>query len=275
MLLTVFFHFLGLAHSSPSARQAHKEKSTMQRKLFLLAAILAFSICPARAQDYTDAYLNSVNFNTVYPCGNQGTPTQQMQQALISVVNHSGGTIDMTCYQTAVAIASDLFTAITVPVTLILPQHTVTVNANSTIGSNFFIPCASGGSIVAGAGKTLTNNSLGGCANLTNFFQCTLFYAGVLATGTGANGPDYLFPAAYTPRSMFAVVKSAPTGSAITIVVTVNGVAYGSTLTIAAGALRSNTASPSTSVNQDDKLNYNITSVGSSYPGEDMTLVVR
>jgi hypothetical protein len=61
------------------------------RKLKLLALALILAGAPlARAQNYTDAYLNSVNYNSVYPCGNQGTPTVQMQQALLSVANHGG-----------------------------------------------------------------------------------------------------------------------------------------------------------------------------------------
>ena len=116
------------------------------------------------AQAYQDAYLSSLNYTLVYPCGlPYSTPTSQIQQSLLTVSYYGGGVIDLTCYQTAITITADIFTSVTMPVTLILPKHTVTVNANSTIGNNFYIPCNTGGSIVAGGGFTVTNNSIGGC----------------------------------------------------------------------------------------------------------------
>ena len=135
-------------------------------KLLALASFILLGHQLGHAQQpYQDAFLSSMNFTTQYPCGNSAVGmTGQIKQALQSAQYYGGGTVDLTCFQTVVTITADIFTAITKPITLILPEHVVTVNANSTIGANFYIPCSTGGSIVAGGGFTLTNNSFGGCA---------------------------------------------------------------------------------------------------------------
>lgn len=113
----------------------------------------------ANAQTYTDAFLNSVNRTWQAPCGSPGAPTAQISNSLASLTMYQGGTLDLECYQQAVSITADVFSPVSVPVTMFLPAHTVTVNANATIPSNFMICSISGGSIVAGAGYTLTNNA--------------------------------------------------------------------------------------------------------------------
>ena len=128
---------------------------------FTLAAALFFASAPqTHGQGYTDAFLTSTNYNTAFPCGNTGTTTtQQIQYAFQAASHYSGGTVDLTCYQSGISITSDIFSPVSANILLWLPEHTVTVNANATIPSNFEICHGPGGSIVAGSGFTLTNNA--------------------------------------------------------------------------------------------------------------------
>lgn len=129
----------------------------------LLFAICLFNLLlscrPIRAQVWTDAFLNSINRTWQAPCGTFGAATSQIANSLASLTQYQGGTLDLDCYQEAVSITADVFSPISVPVTVFLPAHTVTVNANATIPHNFMICSISGGSIVAGVGYTLTNNA--------------------------------------------------------------------------------------------------------------------
>lgn len=131
--------------------------------------LLLFAICllnflfachPVSAQNYTDIFLSAINRTWQAPCGGSGTVTQQIANSLASLTTNQGGTLDLDCYQQAISITSDIFSPVSVPVTIFLPAHTVTVNANATIPANFMICSISGGSISAGVGFTLTNNAL-------------------------------------------------------------------------------------------------------------------
>ena len=131
------------------------------RKVFLLLILASLAGAGrVRAQGYTDAFLTSINYNTAFPCGNTGTgPTQQLQFALENASHYSGGTVDATCYQTAITLSADIFSPVSAKILLYLPEHPVTVNANATIPSNFELCGGPGASIAAGVGFTLTNNS--------------------------------------------------------------------------------------------------------------------
>ena len=83
----------------------------------------------------------------------------QLSDAFINLTRYAGGTLDLNCYESAIAISSDVFSPVHVFVLMFLPEHAVTVNANATIPSNFMICSGPGGSIAAGAGFTLTNNA--------------------------------------------------------------------------------------------------------------------
>lgn len=110
---------------------------------------------------YTTGYFARVNNTWTAPCGNPPfDTTDQLTGALANLTASYGGTIDLNCYETNITVTADVFSPVTVPVVMFLPEHTVTVNANATIGSNFEICSGPGGSIVAGAGYTLTNNAL-------------------------------------------------------------------------------------------------------------------
>lgn len=134
----------------------------MRIKLIFLLAVFAASLSPVRSQNplYTDAWLNSVNRTWVAPCGGPGaTTTDQIKNIFINLKQSSGGTLDLNCYQNDQTITADIFSTVTQPIIMFLPEHAVTVNANSTIGSNFMICSGPGGSIAAGLGFTLTNNA--------------------------------------------------------------------------------------------------------------------
>lgn len=124
--------------------------------IFLFAPLLA------RAQTYTDAWLNSINANTQMPCGNyQLSITAQIQASIQQVVNKGGGVVDLTCYTTAITLTADVWSSVTgTPITMVLPAQTITVNANATIPNNWTMVFHQGSSIVAGNSFTLTNNSI-------------------------------------------------------------------------------------------------------------------
>lgn len=126
--------------------------------LFAFCLLNCF-LLSAQAQGWTDASLSAINRTWQAPCGGSGTATQQIANSLASLTSYQGGTLDLDCYQQAVSITADVFSPVSVPVTVFLPAHTVTVNANATIPANFMICSISGGSIVAGVGFTLTNNA--------------------------------------------------------------------------------------------------------------------
>lgn len=77
-----------------------------------------------------------------------------------------------------------------------------------------------------------------------------------------------------TIQDSYAVVGTAPTGAAITVNVKLNGTLL-FTLTIPAGATKSNTFTGPRAIQQGDLLSVDITAVGSTDPGADLTVMVR
>jgi hypothetical protein len=129
--------------------------------ILILAACWICAAPAARAQGgYTDVLLSTINSNTDFPCGGTGsTATENIQQALQNAAHYGGGTVDLTCYQGAISLSADVFSPISAPILLYLPEHAVTVDANATIPANFEICGGPGASIAAGGGFTLTNNA--------------------------------------------------------------------------------------------------------------------
>jgi len=129
-----------------------------------LALVLLVLLCVPvlHAQVYGNAYETSLNGSTQYPCGQmrgdpRGTPTDQIAASIHALV--VGGRVDLTCYQEAISITSDIFSPVAKPVTLILPPTAVTVDADATIPANFCVLYPAGASLAAGFGFTLTDNS--------------------------------------------------------------------------------------------------------------------
>ena len=142
----------------------------MKPFLAMICAVLSLAMAAPFAHgqnypQYTEQFIGNLNWDTVNPCGwpNGQSPTAQMQGALGNLQFYGGGVLDLTCYVTNITVTADVFSPISAPVTLILSPHTITVNANATIPSNFTIICYAGGSIVAGGGYTLTNNAASIC----------------------------------------------------------------------------------------------------------------
>ena len=106
---------------------------------------------------YSHGYLVSLNDSIQYPCGFNGTPTEQWGYSFFALA--TGGDVDATCYQTAFNITADIFSPVAKPILIWLPDVAITVNANATIPSNFMLCYGPGSSIAAGAGYTLTNNA--------------------------------------------------------------------------------------------------------------------
>jgi hypothetical protein len=106
---------------------------------------------------YTAAWLASLNAQTYFPCGFGGGQTKQLQTVFAAIP--AGGTVDMTCYQTPVVLTADVFSPVSKPILIWLPESSVTINANATIPSNFMLCKGPGSSYAAGVGYTLTDNS--------------------------------------------------------------------------------------------------------------------
>jgi hypothetical protein len=131
-------------------------------KPLLLAGLMLAGLTGARAQTppYTDAWISSLNYNTEYPCGLLGTPTDQIKAAIAQAAYYGlGGTVDLTCYQTDITLTSDIFASVTAEIKLVLPEHTVTVGANVTIPANFTLVYGPKSALARSPGFVLTDNS--------------------------------------------------------------------------------------------------------------------
>jgi hypothetical protein len=132
-------------------------------KIFVLGLALFLVGAPqlgAQYYPYTQAHLLSLNDSTQYPCGNRGSATQQISASIAAIP--TGGTVDLTCYQSPITITSDIFSSVTTPLAIILPPVKVTVNANTTIPATMTLIYNPGSVLAAGAGYVITNNSNAG-----------------------------------------------------------------------------------------------------------------
>jgi hypothetical protein len=77
-------------------------------------------------------------------------------------------------------------------------------------------------------------------------------------------------------RDIYAIVNTAPAGAAIVLQINVNGASYAS-VQIPAGATISNVRNGfgMPALRAGDLLSLNITGVGTTVPGSDLTLVLR
>lgn len=83
--------------------------------------------------------------------------TLQMSTSLAAI--KANGTVDMTCYQNPLSFNSDIFSPVSKYVTVIMPPTTLTLNADTTIPSNFMLCYRSGSALTPGIGHSLTDNS--------------------------------------------------------------------------------------------------------------------
>jgi hypothetical protein len=125
--------------------------------LIILAIILTPLSALSQAFPYTHARLLSINDSWQAPCGQAGAPTQQIATSLQSVP--AGGTLDLTCYQTPIALTQDVFSPVSIPITLILPPFPITVSTNVTVPSNFTLVYQNGSALAVSTGYLLTDNS--------------------------------------------------------------------------------------------------------------------
>jgi hypothetical protein len=132
--------------------------------LFLVSWCLAGRVAfPQQNPLYNDVYLQSINKSWQAPCGQFGTPTQQIQSALVALPS-TGGTLDLSCYTSPITLTQDVFSPVTEPVTVILPAVTVYLAANTTIPSNFQI-CPRAGSLLSVITGALTNSTFNAGGN--------------------------------------------------------------------------------------------------------------
>ena len=139
------------------------------RGLALLLFFLSTVFClpaPVFAQSYvgpvyTQQFIGVINNNTQLPCGIPpgAPPTVQIQTAFQQDQFYAGGAVNLDCYAGPIAITADIFSPISANIIVWGGEHAITVNANATIPSNFEICFGPGGSIAAGVGYTLTNDS--------------------------------------------------------------------------------------------------------------------
>lgn len=95
---------------------------------------------------------------------------------------------------------------------------------------------------------------------------------GTLAIGSNL-GPIAALPATCTPSSVSVALKTAPLGSSLVVVVYVNGVIW-QTVTVAASATTGSTAN-TTQITAGQLIRVDITAVGSTYPGGDITVFIN
>jgi hypothetical protein len=108
--------------------------------------------------------------------------------------------------------------------------------------------------------------------------QIALQVDGYLAVRTDAT-PPFVMAEAHVPRDIFANLREAPLGGAVTLLVRQNGAAY-CTLTIPAGATASNTVNglglPALAVNAQIHLDVvNVPGAANTLPGRDLTVTIR
>jgi hypothetical protein len=105
--------------------------------------------------------------------------------------------------------------------------------------------------------------------------QYTFQIGGYLAIQSGA-APDIVVDASRSVRDMYAVLRSAPQGSALTLQINHNRQPY-ATLTIPAGATTSNVVSGFglSPLLAGDSLSLDVVSVGISVPGSDLNVIIR
>jgi hypothetical protein len=96
-----------------------------------------------------------------------------------------------------------------------------------------------------------------------------------LAIETGAT-PDLIVENAHSVRDVFAMIRQAPVGGPVELQVNQNGTLYCS-LTIADGATISNSAAGTSlpALISGARLSLDITMVGPSNPGADLTIIIR
>ncbi len=98
---------------------------------------------------------------------------------------------------------------------------------------------------------------------------------GFLAIETGAT-PDIIVEDSYSVRDVYAVIQQAPTGGPVTLQINQNGTAY-CTLTIADSSGISNSVDGATlpPLVAGAQLSLDITMVGPTNPGADLTVIIR
>jgi hypothetical protein len=157
----------------------------------------------------------------------------------------------------------------------------------SPLSGNWSFPIALPNTKVASAELFVTNsigNSPTAAINLTQSVnyglrplsggQYSFQVQGFLAVDSNP-APNVIVEAAHAVQDVYAIVKQAPVGSAITIVLSLNGSPY-CTLSIPAGA----TVSPSVdgfgmALPAQAQLSIAITGVGQTTPGSDLTVILR
>lgn len=105
--------------------------------------------------------------------------------------------------------------------------------------------------------------------------QITFSVPGVLAIQSLA-APIALLPQNTSVNDISAVIQQAPTGAALTCALLLNGQPFSGTLTIAASATQSNVVDGSNLlIPAQVPLSLEVTAVGTTYPGQGLTVVVR
>jgi hypothetical protein len=105
--------------------------------------------------------------------------------------------------------------------------------------------------------------------------QFSITVEGFLAIENGV-APDLVVEAPHAVRDVYAVVRQAPSGAPVNVTVRANGSSY-CTLSIPSGSTISNVVNgfPLAPLATGAKLNADITSVGTTVPGSDLTVIVR
>lgn len=152
-----------------------------------------------------------------------------------------------------------------------LPDVGLSLEAHLALNERFRTIAARLDAAMAGTSTATAKSSGGGGSGAGS--ELVLSVPGTLGIRTDA-APRVSFPGAVTPAALVLLLKRAPQGAAVTVKVQVAGADW-ATLTIPDGAASATTTSGLGAIAADALVTVNLTSVGTVFPGADLTVLVR
>jgi hypothetical protein len=152
-----------------------------------------------------------------------------------------------------------------------LPDVGLSVEAHQALNERFRTIAARLDVSVAGATSATAKASGGGGSSAGS--ELVLSVPGTLGIRTDA-APRVSLPNAATPAALVALLKRAPQGAGVTVQMQVAGANW-ATLTIPDGAVSATASSGLGGIAADALVTVNLTSVGTTFPGADLTVLIR
>ena len=128
--------------------------------------------------------------------------------------------------------------------------------------------------IAAYIGSANGSSSTGGSSS-SSVGQIEFAVPGILAVQSDV-APVLTLPAARTFSKLLVFLKIAPIGGSFTVQLYVNGSAWGPSVSIAAGAKSASAnVSGTAAIPADQIIRLDVTACGTTYPGSDLTVMLR